>query len=407
MRSASFAVLASLLVAASPVAAADVAALSSEAGAEIDHFFTSAVADGATPGLVALVVNRDGVIYHGAFGMQDEARGLPMQKDTIFRIASMTKPLTTMAALKLVGEGRLSLDDDAARWLPHLRSVDILDDFNKWTGSVSTRPARMPITIRHLLTHTSGIGYGWSDPGLAVADRARSDDSGPILLHEPGARWTYGESTSYVGAIVAQASAQRFDVYLRTQILEPLAMRETFFEVPREAYGRVATVHQMWDGSRRERPNPDPLPVSMQADGGLYATAGDYGRFIRMLLNDGELDGVRILPAHIVREAGKPQMGDLKVREQPSTDHDWARPYPMGAGTDTWGFGFQVTGKPRRPFSRSEGSLSWAGIYNTHFWVDPYRGIGAVLMMQTLPFYDERATRILDEFETLVYRDLG
>lgn len=398
--------LTALLVAA-PSAARGPATLTKDGVADISAFLAAAVARKEVPGLVALVVNRDGVVYHEAFGMQDVARNIPMRKDTIFRIASMTKPLTSMGAMKLVEEGRLSLDGEASTWIPWLKAPKVLTAVDEQAGRFETQPATHSVTIRHLLTHTSGIGYTWSDPGLDFVQRTTSASPGDLpLLHEPGGRWTYGASTEVVGRIIERISGARIDAYLQASIFGPLGMHDTVFEVPREKYARVATTHQKAGSTLSEIPNPDPIPTSLSADGGLFSTAGDYGRFVRMLLNEGDLDGTRVLSADTVREVRQPHMGDLLVRRQPSVSPQWSRPFPLGAGTDTWGLGFQLTGQPAEPYARSPGSLSWAGIFNTHFWVDPTRQIGAVLLMQTLPFYDEAAIRLLEGFETRVYRAL-
>ena len=357
--------------------------------------------------MVALVVDRRGVIYHEAFGKQDVGRNIPMARDTIFRIASMTKPVTSMGVMMLVEEGRLKLDDEAGKWITSMWNRRVLDRVNAADGTYETRPAKRPITIRQLLTHTSGIGYAWSDPGLALVQKRESpaEDALP-LVHEPGERWTYGASTRVLGDIIESLSGQRIDRFLQARIFGPLGMRDTFFEVPKDKYGRVVTTHQKTDGKLVEQPVPAEIPTSLRADGGLLSTAGDYARFMQMLLNGGELDGARLLSERTVRLVGENHMGRILVRQQPSANAGLSRPFPLGAGTDTWGLGFQRAARPRGPGTRSEGSLSWAGIFNTEFWIDPKREIGAVLMMQMLPFYDEDAIQILQGFESLVYQHL-
>jgi CubicO group peptidase (beta-lactamase class C family) len=408
------AVLAVLLLAGAgsvrsvPAQACNRVSLTPQGAAEITSFLSGAVARQEIPGIVALVVGCDGVLYHEAFGAQDRGRGLAMRKDTIFRIASMTKPVTSLAIMKLVDEGRLGLDDEAGQWVPWLRAPQVLYDVDLPARSYKVRPAVNPITVRQLLTHTSGIGYDWSDPGLALVrelDKERLDRE-LVLVSEPGSMWTYGAGTNALGDIVAGLSGERLDAYLNSAVLDPLGMTETSFEVPPGKAARVATVHRRADVSTREEPNADPLPGYVSADGGLHSTADDYGRLVRMLLNDGVIDGRRVLSQEAMRAVRSPQMGDLRVRTQPAADPGWTRPFPLGAGTDTWGLGFQLEGPGGGPHRRSPGSLSWAGIFNTFFWADPARGVGAVVMMQVLPFYDANAINVLQGFEERVYRHL-
>ena len=371
--------------------------------AAVSAFLKDAVDQGQVPGLVALVVGRDGVIYHEAFGKQDVGRNVPMAKDSIFRIASMTKPVTSIGLMMLVEEGKVGLADDASRWVPTMRGRQVMTDVDQAAATWKTRPAAGPITIRQLLTHTSGIGYNWSDPGLALVQRQEmpQEDALPLVA-DPGTRWTYGSSTRVLGDVIEKVSGQRIDAYLQARLLGPLGMRDTFFEVPKDRYGRVVTTHQKRDGKISETPNPAILPVQMRADGGLLSTADDYAKFIRMILNGGQLGGVRVLTERTVREISRNQMGAIRVRQQPSANAALSKPYPLGADRDTWGFGFQLAGRPVNSLDRSEGSMSWAGIFNTEFWIDPKREIGAVLLMQMLPFYDDDAIRILQGFERLV-----
>ncbi len=260
--------------------------------AAISAFLKDAVDKGQVPGIVALVVGRDGVIYHEAFGKQDVGKNVPMAKDSIFRIASMTKPVTSMGVMMLVEEGKIGLDDDAAKWVPTMRGREVMTDVDQAAGTWKTRPAKGPITIRQLLTHTSGIGYNWSDPGLALVQRKEmpQEDALPLVA-DPGTLWTYGSSTRVLGDVIEKASGQRIDAYLQARLLGPLGMRDTFFEVPKDRYGRVVTTHQKRDGKFTETPNPATLPVQLRADGGLLSTADDYAKFIRMMLNGGQLGG--------------------------------------------------------------------------------------------------------------------
>lgn len=355
-------------------------------------------------GVVALVVNPTGEIYLGAAGEQNVAAHMPLTPDAIFRIYSMTKPVTSAAAMLLVEEKRLGLDDPITKHLPAKDANQAVVTMDQ-TGHFVTRPPATPLTVRHLLTHTSGIAYAFSNDVLSkVQQTAPSIPDTSILVHDPGERWTYGPSTKVLGDIVAAVSGQSLDVFFDERIFKPLGMSDTAFSVPGDKLARLATSHQRRDGKLVEQPNPATTPPQVRGDSGLFSTASDYGRFLRMLLNGGELDGRRVLSAATVREMSTNQIGALKVETQPAINPAFSSPFPKRTGLDEWGFGFQIarpeTSDPRR---RAAGSLSWSGAMNTNFWVDPERRIAAVLLMQILPFGDAKATQLLDEFEAVVY----
>jgi CubicO group peptidase (beta-lactamase class C family) len=377
--------------------------------AALSRFLGAAVAQGDVPGIVAMVVNRDEVLYHEAFGRQNVAKDVPMAKDAIFRIASMTKPMTSVAVMMLVEEGKLALDDQASTYVPAFRSPKVLAGVDQRTATFATRPATRPITIRHLLTHTSGIGYTWSDPSLALVQKqtGQGSETDLPLLHDPGVRWTYGAGTKVLGDIVETITGRRIDAFIDARISRPLGMQDTAFVVPPDKHARVVTTLQKANGAFSETQNPPAISSPVRGDGGLHATAADYGRFLQMLLNRGQRDGVRLLSERTVRDMTRNQIGRVVVQEQPSANPALSKPYPLGAGEDTWGLGFQVAA-PRspKPNMRRPGSYTWAGIFNTHFWVDPREEIGVILLMQVLPFYDEGAIRVLTGFEELVYTHL-
>lgn len=383
--------------------------LTAEGTGVISSFLGAAVNRGDVPGVVALVVDRDTVLYHEAFGKMNVAKNLPMAKDTIFRIASMTKAVTSVGVMRLIEQGKIGLDDEVSMYLPRLASPQVFSKVDEQAGTYLTHPAKRPITIRQLLTHTSGIGYSWSDRGLAIAQKktGATNDSELPLVNEPGAQWTYGASTRVLGEVIEKLTGQRIDAYLETQIFVPLGMRDTSYTVPPEKYSRVVTVHQKANKAITETQNPTPIPATIRGDGGLFSTAADYGRFVQMILNRGQLGGVRILEERTVAEMSRNQTGMVKVRLQPTADLLRSKPYPLGAGEDVWGLGFQIAAPATpNPSMRSPGSLSWAGINNTYYWIDPQKQIGAVLLMQMLPFYDEAALRVLNGFEERVYRNL-
>lgn len=392
----------------SPEAAAARGGPSATSKAAIDGYLAARVAPQRIPGLVAMVVDGKQTLYVGAFGQQDVAGGKAMQPDTIFRIASMTKPVTSLAIMMLVEEGRLGLDDPVSKHLPDFAGRQVMASFDPATTQYTTRPPRRPMTVRHLLTHTSGLGYPFSNEVLAQLAQGNQAPADYPLLHDPGERWTYGESTRVLGLIVEKLSGQGLEEFMRARIFEPLGMNETSYTTPAELAPRVATIHRKVDGSLVEQPNPEgAISSPVQGDGGLNSTAADYAKFIQLFLNGGVAPGgTRLLSAENIALMGRNHTGDVRVETQPAAVPVVSEPFPLGAGRDTYGLGFQVTGEPAEPGMRGPGSLSWAGIFNTEFWIDPQAGIGGVLLMQYLPFYDPAAIETLQGFERLVYREL-
>lgn len=375
----------------------------SQGAAALSGFLQETVTRGDVPGVVVMVVGPDAVLYHEAFGKLNAARNVNMSRDAIFRIASMTKAITSVAALMLVDDGKLKLDDRVDTYLPAFRERQVFTAVDQAAGTYGTRPATKPITIRHLMTHTSGIGYAWSQPAVALAQKKTGQLEPDLpLLHEPGARWAYGASTRVLGDVVATISKRSIDEVLRTRIFEPLGMNETGYDVPPARHARVVTIHQRTSGKLVEQPNPTSLAVMVRGDGGLYSTARDYSAFLQMLLNGGRAGGRRLLSENSMRELTRNQIGSLVVEQQPVFDTTRSRPYPLGAGQDKWSLGFQLAASSSRAHERSAGSYSWAGINNTYFWVDPARQIGVIVLMQVLPFYDERAIALLQGVEERV-----
>ncbi len=373
--------------------------------ADIDAYLQSAVAT-HVPGVVAMVADADHVLYSGAFGRQDDGRNVPMAVDTIFRLASMTKPVTSVAVMMLVEEGKISLDEPIAKYLPEFRNETVFETFNPADKTFTKRPAKTQITIRHLLTHTSGLGYAFSSSILAQllgGDPNASSTRYP-LLHDPGTKWTYGESTRVLGRLVEQVSKQPLDRFVQARILGPLGMTDTFYSVPDSKHDRVATIHRTTDKGLVEDSNPAKIDAPVYGDGGLHSTAADYVKFMQMFLHGGvAADGRRLLAAKTIEMMGENQIGAVRVEQQPTANPLVSRPFPLGAGRDTFGLGFQITGAHDDPHARSPGSMSWAGIFNTEFWIDPQRKLCGVLLMQYLPFYDESAIDTLVGFERLVY----
>lgn len=373
---------------------------------ELTTFLQQAVGRGDVPGVVVAVVNRDGAIYDAAAGRSSTVRNSPIAKDTIFNIASMTKAVTSVAVMQLIERGKLKLDDPVGTYVPKFKDPVVITKFNAADASYETRPARRPITIRHLLTHTSGIGYAFSSQTLsAIQQKTKKADYDLPLLFDPGENWAYGASTRVLGDVVARISGQPLDQYVQANILGPLGMTDTSYLVPPSKYARVVAVNAKDNGKYVERPMTTPIPANVAGDGGLYSTARDYGRFLQMLLNGGRLGQARILDDKTVKTMFEPHTGTVVVPLQKSSNQALSKDFPLGAGADKWGLGFQLA-HATEPNHRSAGSGTWAGIFNTHYFIDPTRGIGVVVMMQTLPFYDDAAMKVYDGVETIVYKNL-
>jgi CubicO group peptidase (beta-lactamase class C family) len=381
--------------------------LPQQGASAISTVLKAAIDRGDVPGVAVAVVNKDGLLYNGAFGKSRTRTGTPMAKDTIFNMASMTKPVTSVAIMILVDEGKLKLDDEVAKYLPKWKDPLVISKFNEADGSFETRPAKRPITIRHLLTHTSGIGYGFSSPMLTkIMEKTKKTELDSPLLFDPGDSWAYGASTRVLGHLVEAISGQKIDAFLESRILAPLGMHDTSYLVPTTKYARVVAVSARGnDGKFVERPMPPTLPAQVQGDGGLYGTPSDYGLFLRMLLNRGTLNGKRILSEKSATAMFESATGSVVVKEQQSANLSLSKNFPVGAGKDKWGLGFQLAAD-KVANRRSPGSGTWAGIFNTHFFIDPSTEIGVVVMMQTLPFYDEASMKVYAGVEEAVYKNL-
>jgi CubicO group peptidase (beta-lactamase class C family) len=315
--------------------------------------------------------------------------------------------------MQLVEQGKLDVDDPVDKFLPELAKLPVFESFDATTREYRLRPSTKPMTVRHVLTHTSGLGYPFTSATLRdfMPRAGESYPYGPLLF-EPGERWLYGTSTDVVGRLVETISGEKLEDYFRRHIFAPLKMSDTSYNVPHEKAARVVAAQQREGESMRgdkivlQSPQPAltiPMPIG---GGGLVSTVDDYGRFVRMLLRGGELDGARVLKADTVALMGKNAIGDvsvpaLKTALPRSADFSF-----IADGRDKWGLGFLIT-VDQVPGKRSPGSLSWGGINNTYFWVDPSRGIAGVIMMQYLPFADPDALAVYDAFERAVYQTAG
>jgi methyl acetate hydrolase len=379
------------------------------AGALIDQKLREAIEHKDVPGVVALVTDRKGVIYQGAFGAADVASGRALAQDALFRIASMTKPVTSTAAMQLIEQGKLALEDPVEKYLPEMAKLPVFDSFDAKTGNYHLHISSKPITVRHVLTHTSGLGYPFTSATLRdFKPRAGETYPDGPLLFEPGEKWWYGTSTDIVGRLVEKISGQKLEDYFRQQIFTPLGMNDTSYNVPEQKGSRLVAQQQRdgerMDGAIVKQPMQPALTIAQPiGGGGLASTASDYGRFMRMLLNGGELDGKRVLKAETVALMGQNHIGSVTVPALASA-LPRSRDFTFVAdGRDKFGLGFLIT-TDHVPGKRSAGSLSWGGINNTYFWVDQSRGIAGVIMLQYLPFADPAALTAHDAFERAAYQ---
>ena len=378
--------------------------------AAIDAGLRGAVERKDVPGVVALITDRQRVLYQGAFGVADVSTGRALTPDAMFRIASMTKPITSFALMQLVEQGRLGLDDPAEKYLPELANLKVFESFDPTTGAYKLRPASRPATVRHFLTHTSGLAYPftstiWRD--FKPSGGEKFPFGGPLLF-DPGERWHYSTSTDVVGRLVEVISGQKLEDYFRQNIFAPLKMDDTSYSVP-EAKGPRMVAQQQRAGAKMdgavELQNPQlgltiPAPIG---GGGLASTASDYGRFVRMFLNRGQLDGTRVMKPETVELMSQNAMGSVRVPALKTALPRSADFSFIADGRDQWSPGFLIT-VDQVPGKRSPGSLSWGGINNTYFWIDPSRGVSGVILMQYLPFADAKALAVYDAFERGAYQ---
>ncbi len=365
------------------------------------------------PGIVAMVTSASETIYAGAFGRRDLSQPTPMSLDTVFYLASMTKAVTSVAAMQLVEQGRLSLDAPIGEVLPALAAPNVLHGFDA-AGEPILRPATAPVTLRRLLSHSSGYGYvTWNAELLRFHERtgiatipANWEEMQRIpLMFEPGTKWNYSISTDLVGRAVEAASGQALEPYLRAHVLDPLGMHDTAATLSPELRARAARVHaRLADGST------DPIMHSsgtgfgfFGGGGGLCGTGPDYLKFLRALFGG----GAGILRPETVAEMACNSIGDLEMLPMASALPERSNSVEFFPGiTKKWGLGFMINAT-RVPGRRHAGSLAWAGLANTYFWIDREAGIAGLILMQVLPFADQMALDTLAAFETEVYAALG
>jgi methyl acetate hydrolase len=357
------------------------------------------------------------VLYQGAFGRRALPDGGAMTVDSIFWIASMTKAITSTAAMQLVEQGRLAPDRPVADLLPELAAPQVLEGFDA-AGAPRLRPANRPITLRHLITHTSGFVYDiWNAeigrymelkgiPGIISCQNAAL---ALPLAFDPGEKWDYGIGIDWVGKAVERASGQTLGDYFAEHLFGPIGMTDTGFKLTPEQRARLVGMHtRAEDGTLAPMEFEIPQePEFQMGGGGLYGTAADYLAFQRIFLNEGRANGRQVLRPETVALMAQNAMGDPNVRllqtAMPAYSHD-AEFFP--GMVKKWGLGFMVSTE-QVPGGRGAGSLAWAGLGNTYFWIDPASGVAGIILAQLIPFADPKSLALLDAFEQAVYAALA
>ena len=385
------------------------AASANGAESKIDETLRKGIAARQIPCAVAAVANGKSTLFTGAFGTRD-ASGVPVKTDSIFAIASMTKAITSVAALQLVEQGKIQLDAPASKYLPQLEMLDVLEGFDAKSGKPLLQPVKTAVTLKHLLTHTSGFCYDrWDADMFRYANWAKgsapSSTIGPLMF-EPGTKWQYGQGIDWAGRLVEAVTGMSLEDYFQTKILKPLEMNDTSFILPASKFERLVTRRQRNPAGvlvANERTQPK-VPTSFNGGGGLYSTAADYVRFMQMILGKGRgVNGARILSAAMVGSMSVNQIGKLTAGKMKSFQPEDSSDVDIQPGfTEKWSLAFLLN-TTKYDGGRSAGSLAWAGLYNTFYWIDPARSLCAVILMQYLPFVDKEAVGMLEDFERAVY----
>jgi methyl acetate hydrolase len=384
---------------------------------QVDVLLKTATDRGDVPGVVAMAATREGPVYQAAFGKRALPDGPAMTADTVFWIASMTKAITSMAAMRLVEQGKLSLDWPIAEVLPELATLQVLEGFDT-AGDPILRPARRQITLRHLLTHTAGFVYDiWNPdmgrymekkgvPGIITCQNAALTLP---LVFDPGGRWDYGINIDWVGKAVERASGQSLGDFFAEHIFGPVGMKDTAFALTPARRARLVGMHARGEDGRLS-PIPFELPQEPEfqmGGGGLYGTAADYLAFERVFLNRGRANGRQVLRPETVQQMSENAIGGLDVRLLKTAVPAYSNDAEFFPGMlKKWSLGFMISTEAV-PGGRGPGSLAWAGLGNTYFWIDPAKGIAGVILMQLIPFADPKAVALLGDFERALYAALG
>lgn len=380
---------------------------------EIDDILRRAVDTGDVPGVVAVIVDAEGVRYEGAAGERAAGSGRAMTVDTVGAIQSMTKAVTGVAAMRLVEQGYLDLDAPADRVCRELADVEVLVGFDA-DGRPVTRPRATEITLRNLLTHTSGFAYEFWNADLlrylevTGAPRLAARSVAALiqpLTSDPGTRWEYGIGIDWAGQMIERVTGERLGDHVAEHIFAPLAMTDTAYRPRPTMVERAASLHlRQGDGSLVVVPSPPPPDDAIDlGGGGLHGTMPDYARFLRMILNGGELDGRRVLAADTVDDMTRNHIGDLRVQPMPSTNPVLSEDAEFFPGTPkSWGLTWQIDEQAQQT-GRPAGTLMWAGLHNSFFWIDRRNDLAGCFLTQLLPFVDHRAVATFHAVESAAY----
>lgn len=384
--------------------------------AEIDEILSKTSDAKEIPGVVAIAASGNDVLYQGAFGKRDLSKPDAMTLDSVFWIASMTKAVTAAGAMQLVEQGKLSLDAPIGEVLPDLAAPQVLEGFDE-SGEPKLRPASKPITLRHLMTHTAGFAYNvWNGDCAQYLEKTGTPNifscqnvalKTPIMS-DPGTRWEYGINIDFVGKAVEAVSGKRLDAYLRDHMFAPLGMNDTGFKITDHMRQRLVATH-----ARGEDGSLAPIPFEIEQNpefhmggGGLYGTAGDYIKFTQMILNKGRGNGNQVLKPETVALMGQNHIGDLTIGKMTTVAPMYTNDVDLFPDiVKKWGLSFLIN-NAKTPEGRSAGSLAWAGLANTYFWIDPARDVCGVILMQVLPFVDAKCLEAFAGFERGVYAGL-
>jgi CubicO group peptidase (beta-lactamase class C family) len=383
--------------------------ISSERLKRIDQLIQGQIDSGLIKGAVGFVARDGKIIYHKALGIDDADKKTPLKIDAIFRIASQTKAITSVAVMMLFEEGRFLLDDSIAKYIPAFTNQQVIDQFNIKDTTYTTKPAKRAVTIRDLLTHTSGIDYTLIGTDTMMAIYAKAGIpfgwvSEPVLLsnsmnklgkmplrHQPGERFTYGLNADVLGYLIEVLSKMSLDQFLQDRLFKPLGMVDTYFYLPSSKYSRLVNVYTSDEKHGLKKLSidyPKTKGTFFSGVAGLSSTIMDYAIFLQMMLNGGQYNGKRILSKHTVDLMTSNQIGDLR---------------PWGDPHFAFGLGFAITTKSgQSQQGKSEGSFWWAGVFTTFFWVDPKEKLVCLFYTQQIP----PLWNLVDKYIVAVYQAL-
>jgi CubicO group peptidase (beta-lactamase class C family) len=384
--------------------------------AQIDEILRKTSDAKEIPGVVAIAASGNDVLYHGAFGKRDLSKPDAMSEDSVFWIASMTKAVTSAGAMQLVEQGKLSLDAPIGSLLPDLAKPQVLEGFDA-KGEPKLRPAKGAITLRQLMTHTAGFAYNMWNGDLAVylekagippITTCQNAALKTPIMTDPGTRWEYGTNIDFVGKAVEAVSGKKLDAYLRDNMFAPLGMSDTGFKITDDMRKRLVGMHARGeDGQLAAIPfELEQNPEFHMGGGGLYSTAADYIKFTQMILNKGRGNGNQVLKSETIAMMSQNQMGDINMNRLATAAPMYTNDvdlYPEQV--KKWGLSFMIN-TARTAEGRSAGSLAWAGLANTYYWIDPARDVTGVILMQLLPFADGKCLQAFAGFERGVYAGL-